>query len=131
MNLKENHFDEFLNCVAEIKAYTNDYERHAQTTFEKNRLNLLKSIYTSIFSNSATVLSHKKDHLLNSEITILKNFIQEPVCSFPNAHLWMMSDQKPVGMSSINTSDVLWSDNIYEMGILCFKKIYFDIKVNL
>lgn len=67
--------------------------------------------------------------LLNNNINALMNFTEEPVCTFPNVNLWMLSDEKPIGMVSIDISELIWSNKTDEIGQLCFQKIFLDIKV--
>jgi hypothetical protein len=80
-------------------------------------------------TKSTYSLDEEADTLVNMDIAILKLFAEEHISCFPNVQFWMLSDNKPVGLSLINVNDILWSKNDEETGHLCAKMVYFDIKV--
>jgi hypothetical protein len=60
----------------------------------------------------------------------IESLIKEPMLNFfPDIHLWLMSNDKPVGICNIKATDVIWSENSIEKGFICKRFTYLNIKV--
>jgi hypothetical protein len=61
----------------------------------------------------------------------INNFLGEPFSYFPDLNIFMISDQEPIGLCKIKSHDVIWSNNHREIGSICNKMIYTNIKVRI
>jgi hypothetical protein len=134
----DNSISKCIDCVTEIIAYIEDYEKKINTNFDKYRNESIKIVSNQLSNNfkDKLLLNNKevevKDYcMFKFAIGVFKNYTEEPIFTYPNFHLWMLSDNEPVGMSSIDLGEILWSDRLDERGQLCFKSVNLDIKVYL
>ena len=61
----------------------------------------------------------------------IASFLGEPFSYFPDLNLFLISNQEPIGLCKIKSHDVIWSINPREIGNLCNRMIYTNIKVVL
>jgi hypothetical protein len=112
-------------------------------TFEKARHKLIidtfKNIYELVelfanlcikFDNPESNKNFEKriDDIIVDCIARLKKYLEEPFCYFPDASLWLLFNDKPVGVCTLKSEDIIWSSDEYKRGIISAKKVYTDIK---
>ena len=127
-----------MNCIKMIAAYVSKYDKEIKTKFEGYRKESIVFVQEKISMWKKCDDEHKKKliedqdyiYLLKYAIAVFKNYSEEPIFSYPNFHVWMLSDNEPIGMSTIDIGGIIWSNEFEERGPLCFKSVYFDIKVN-
>ena len=59
----------------------------------------------------------------------ITNYLMEPFSYFPDLNLFLISNEEPIGLCKIKPYDVIWSSNHREIGALCNKLIYTNVKV--
>ena len=112
-------------------------------TFEKARHKLIidtfKNIYelVELFANlcikfynpeSNKNFEKRIDDIIVDCLARLKNYLEEPFCYFPDASLWLLFNDKPVGVCTFKSEDIIWSSEENKRGIISAKKVYTDIK---
>ena len=66
--------------------------------------------------------------LMLDSINKMEVYLTEPLSFFPNVSLWLLSDKEPIGICTVETSDIIWSKYDKERGLICNKMVYTDIK---
>lgn len=61
-------------------------------------------------------------------IARLNKYLNEPLSLFPDVNLWLLSNNEPIGICTIKSSDIIWSDESFERGVICNQMTYTDIK---
>lgn len=61
-------------------------------------------------------------------IARVNKYLNEPLSLFPDVNLWLLSNNEPIGICTIKSSDIIWSDKSIERGLICNQMIYTDIK---
>lgn len=61
----------------------------------------------------------------------IKNYLKEPFCIFPDLRLYMLCNQQAVGSCIIKARDIIWSSDDQQIGCICAKMVYMDMKVSL
>lgn len=61
-------------------------------------------------------------------IARVNKYLNEPLNLFPDVNLWLLSNNEPIGICTIKSSDIIWSEKSIERGIICNQMIYTDIK---
>ena len=65
---------------------------------------------------------------MKDSIEKLNNYLSEPVSFMPDVNLWLLADEKPIGVCTIKSNDIIWSSYDKKRGSVCNKSIYTDIK---
>jgi hypothetical protein len=98
----------------------------------KNIVDLLNVYFKLIlkFKNSVSSESFRFyiDLIVKNCKAKIKRFLEEPLGYFPDACIWMLFDNEPVGVCSIKSEDIIWSPNPYKRGIISTRTVYTDIK---
>ena len=83
------------------------------------------------FSNSKSNENFKFyiDLIVKNSIEHINKYNEDPFQLFPNINLLLMSNQRPVGVCSLKARDLIWSEDVREIGTDCGKIIYSDMKV--
>ena len=139
--------DSKLKAIKQIVNNVNVFPQKLSTkkinTFENARHELIKDTFKNIydlvelfanlcikFNNSESNKNFEKriDDIVVDCIARLKNYLEEPFCYFPDASLWLLFNDKPVGVCTFKSEDIIWSSDENERGIISAKKVYTDIK---
>jgi hypothetical protein len=89
-----------------------------------------------LIDEALSLTKKSKTSRLSSNVIVecaerVEGLLNEPLLNFfPDIHLWLLCDSRPVGICTIKSADVLWSSNKYKIGSLCNELIYVDVKVS-
>lgn len=94
-------------------------------------LNLMRRLIDK-FQNSASNdnFTFFIDIVIKKCLANIKNYLKEPFCILPDVKLYMLCDQKPVGSCIIKARDIIWSSDNQQIGCICAKMVYMDMKVS-
>jgi hypothetical protein len=135
----ETHLDGILikddNCRNEDKFLTDFnkyriYQLKQEFNYIKEAIDLLNKLYNKFGKSPG---NEKFKFLMNLIIkncfVKIKYFSKEPLCYFPDFHLWLIEDDvKPIGICTMKSSDIIWSENENERGLYSNRMIYTDVK---
>ena len=138
-NLKQIKND-FLKVLYDIKNYIKAYQKITPIKFDENRINSVKEAISRITSYEEGQLEYipKNKIMWNQYINkmkydceIISQFANEPLSIFPDLNLWLFNGDEAIGLCSIKSHNIIWSNTEDERGSLCGKLLYTDIKVNI
>lgn len=71
------------------------------------------------------------DLVVRNSLAHIYKYNRDPFNYFPDVNLKLLSNGELIGVCSIKTHKVIWSDNELEIGDECGKIVYSNIKVNI
>ena len=131
---------ELKNCLREIiriKLYLKKIFLKNEFLTELNKQRIkhfqveLRKLYDLVQSLAKFDKNFRKLRFMQIKDSLeeIANFLGEPFSYFPDLNIFLISDQEPIGLCKIKPHDVIWSSNHREIGSLCNKMIYTNIKV--
>ena len=148
LNLKiPDFYQNIVRIVDEVKKFFDD-EFSEKTTnyitnFEEFRAKQIKALFQNIvdlfniyfklvlkFKNSSSNENFRYyiDLIVKNCVAKIKRYSEEPLSYFPDASLWLFFNNKPVGVCSIKSEDIIWSSNEDKKGIISNLMVYTDVK---
>ena len=118
---------------------TNNYVN----SFTTNRSNQIKALFGNIlqllelyfklivkFKNSTSNENFRFyiDLIIKNCIAKIKRYLEEPLSYFPDASLWLLFNDQPIGVCTIKSEDIIWSPDPNKRGIISTRMIYTDVK---
>ena len=146
VEIKNNSFDQIQ--MEELNLFRNNLlivQRYLEDDFTKNMnaselkrnrdaqlIIEMRKIANSLINLSKS-LAFQKTYLLKqimSSIEKIDHLLTESISLFPDLNIWMLCKNKPVGVCTIKSHDVIWSFEDSKRGLICNKFVYIDKKVN-
>ena len=132
---------EYYKEASNIKTYLQiDYSRAIRTSpvpltdLERNRvkqlteeLNVLLGLIKS-YSRFDSDFKKMKFTQMKDSIEKINAYINEPLSLIPDVTLWLLADDRAIGVCTIKASDIIWSPKERKKGSICNQLIYTDIK---
>ncbi len=126
----------YLKNVYLANQYTTDYDRarvkqiNLKYSIIGDLLNMILRLCVKFKgSNSNDAFQFYIDSIIRNSIIKIMEYAEEPLSFFPDVSLWLLFNNRPVGICNIRSSDVIWSDAKSEKGEICGKMVYMDVKV--
>ncbi len=112
-----------------------DQHRVKQICSQLNLITELLKLLFALISKFNSSVSNDSfmyfiDRIIKSCLFNINSYLKQPFCIFPDLSLYFLCNGEPVGVCIIKASDVIWSENELEMGCICAKMIYIDVKVS-
>lgn len=126
----------YLKNVYLANQYITDYDRarvkqiNLEYSIIGDLLNLMLKLcvkFKGSYSNDA--FKFYIDSIIRNCIVKIRQYAEEPLSFFPDVSLWLLFNNKPVGICNIRSSDVIWSEVQSERGEICGQMVYMDVKV--
>jgi hypothetical protein len=129
----------YISDVLKIKRYlVNEYQKtNLLTELEFNRIkqiiNELKNLvgFAKMMTNPLANLRRIGMIQIRDTIEKIRHFSKNPVSFFPDINIWLMCNQQAIGICTIKSQDVIWSNNELKRGVICNKLIYIDFMVGV
>ena len=107
------------------------------TRFDQNRAELIRDkieLILKILTKSFAFLHEQNkmktvDIIWKNSIFAIEKMIKEPFNYFPDLNLFMLNYERPVGVCTLRSHDIIYSADEKKRGFACAKMIYTDIRV--
>jgi hypothetical protein len=148
LNSKIPHFYALILRITDEVKYFFDNDFSDKTTnyitnFEEFRAKQINALFQNIvdlfnvyfklvlkFKNSSSSENFRFyiDLIVRNCIAKIKRYSEEPLSYFPDASLWLLFNNRPVGVCTIKSEDIIWSPHEDKRGIISNQMVYTDVK---